>query len=179
MYKKEVAVIAKKTEDTRVNERIIARRVRLISDDGSQLGIMPIQEALKVASQEGLDLVEVASNADPPVCRIMDYGKYKYQTSKKVQEARKKSKSFQVKEIKFRPHTDVHDLEYKIRNLKKFLEKKNRVKLTVIFRGREMAYVDAGMELLEKVGQEVIDMGSVEQAPKREGRNLTMVIVPK
>jgi len=140
---------------------------------------MPIQEALKAASQEGLDLVEVASNADPPVCRIMDYGKYKYQTSKKVQEARKKGKTFQVKEIKFRPHTDVHDLGYKIRNLKKFLDKKNRVKLTVIFRGREMAYVEAGMELLEKVAEEVVDQGTVEQAPKREGRNLTMVIVPK
>lgn len=140
---------------------------------------MPIQEALKTASQEGLDLVEVASNADPPVCRIMDYGKYKYQTSKKVQEARKKGKTFQVKEIKFRPHTDVHDLGYKIRNLKKFLDKKNRVKLTVIFRGREMAYVEAGMELLEKVAEEVIDEGTVEQSPKREGRNLSMVIVPK
>ena len=153
--------------------------MRLISDDGRQLGVMPIQEALKVASQEGLDLVEVAANADPPVCRIMDYGKYKYQTSKKVQESRKKSKTFQVKEIKFRPHTDVHDLEYKIRNLKKFLDKKNRVKLTVIFRGREMAYVEAGMELLEKVAEEVFDIGTVEQTPKREGRNLTMVVVPK
>ena len=140
---------------------------------------MPIQEALQTASQKGLDLVEVASNADPPVCRIMDYGKYKYQTSKKVQEARKKSKTFQIKEIKFRPHTDVHDLGYKIRNLKKFLDKKNRVKLTVIFRGREMAYMEAGMELLEKVAEEVMDEGTVEQSPKREGRNLTMVIVPK
>ncbi len=140
---------------------------------------MPIQEALKTASQEGLDLVEVASNADPPVCRIMDYGKYKYQTSKKVQEGRKKGKTFQVKEIKFRPHTDVHDLGYKIKNLKKFLDKKNRVKLTVIFRGREMAYVGAGMKLLEKIAEEIIDEGTVEQSPKREGRNLTMVIVPK
>ena len=140
---------------------------------------MPIQEALKTASQKGLDLVEVASNADPPVCRIMDYGKYKYQTSKKVQEARKKGKAFQIKEIKFRPHTDVHDLGYKIRNLKKFLDKKNRVKLTVIFRGRELAYMEAGMKLLEKVAEEVIDEGTVEQSPKREGRNITMVIVPK
>jgi translation initiation factor IF-3 len=140
---------------------------------------MPIQEALKAASQEGLDLVEVASNADPPVCRIMDYGKYKYETGKQVQEGRKKSKTFQVKEIKFRPHTDVHDLGYKIRNLIKFLDKKNRVKLTVIFRGREMAYVEAGMELLEKVAEEVIDKGTVEQSPKREGRNLSMVIAPK
>ncbi|MBW1887351.1 MAG: translation initiation factor IF-3 [Deltaproteobacteria bacterium] len=171
--------MAKKTDGTRVNERIIARSVRLISGDGSQLGIMPIQEALKTASQEGLDLVEVASNADPPVCRIMDYGKYKYQTSKKVQEGRKKGKTFQVKEIKFRPHTDVHDLGYKIKNLKKFLDKKNRVKLTVIFRGREMAYVGAGMKLLEKIAEEIIDEGTVEQSPKREGRNLTMVIVPK
>ena len=141
--------------------------------------MMPIQEALKTASQKGLDLVEVASNADPPVCRIMDYGKYKYQTSKKVQGARKKGKTFQIKEIKFRPHTDVHDLGYKIRNLKKFLDKKNRVKLTVIFRGRELAYMEAGMKLLEKVAEGVIDEGTVEQSPKREGRNITMVIVPK
>jgi len=157
----------------------MAKRVRLISDDGSQLGIMPIQEALKTASQAGLDLVEVASNADPPVCRIMDYGKYKYQAGKKGQEGRKKGKTFQVKEIKFRPHTDSHDLGFKIRNLKKFLDKKNRVKLIVIFRGREMAYMEAGMKLLERVAEEVVDKGTVEQSPKQEGRNLTMVIAPR
>ena len=126
-----------------------------------------------------MDLVEVAPNSDPPVCRIMDYGKFKYQTSKKDQEARKKGKTFQIKEIKVRPHTDIHDLDFKIKNLKKFLDKKNRVKVTVIFRGREAAYMDAGKVILEKVAEEVMDMGSVEQPPKREGRTLSMIIVPK
>ena len=126
-----------------------------------------------------MDLVEVAPNSDPPVCRIMDYGKFKYQTSKKDQEARKKGKTFQLKEIKMRPHTDTHDLGFKIKNLKKFLEKKNRVKLTVIFRGREAAYMDAGMEILNKIVEEVMDEGTVEQPPKREGRTLSMIMVPK
>lgn len=171
--------IANKFDDIRINERIHAKTVRLISDDGQQLGIVPINEALDVASQKGLDLVEVAAKADPPVCRIMDYGKFRYQSSKKGQEARKKGKAFQIKEIKFRPHTDAHDLGYKIRNLKKFLNKKNRVKLTVMFRGRELAYKDTGVELLNRVAEEVVDEGTVDQPPKHEGRNLTMVIVPK
>jgi len=162
-----------------VNNRIHAKTVRLISLDGRQLGIASIRDALKAAMEEGLDLVEVAPNSDPPVCRIMDYGKFKYQASKKEQEARKKGKAFQIKEIKVRPHTETHDLEFKIRNLKRFLEKKNRVKLTVTFRGREMAYKDAGMELLKKVAEEVTDHGSVEQPPKEEGRNLSMIIVPR
>ncbi len=171
--------ITSKLDEINVNEMIRAKTVRLISDDGKQLGIVPIREALDTASEKGLDLVEVASNADPPVCRIMDYGKLKYQASKKVQEARKKGKAFQVKEIKFRPHTDEHDLAYKIRNLKKFLGKKNRVKLTVMFRGREFAYKEAGVELLNRIVEEVAEEGSIEQEPKSEGRNLTMVIVPK
>ena len=140
---------------------------------------MPVEEALNVAFEEGLDLVEVASNADPPVCRIMDYGKYKYQTSKKVQEARKKGKAFQIKEIKFRPHTDEHDLDYKIRNLKRFLAKKNRVKLTVMFKGREYAYQEAGIELLNRVAKEVAREGAIDKEARLEGRNVTMVLVPK
>lgn len=158
---------------------IRASQVRLISGSGEQLGIMPTRDALDIASKDGLDLVEVAPNSDPPVCRIMDYGKYKYQTSKKEQEGRKKTKAFQLKEIKFRPHTDEHDLNYKIRNLIKFLEKKNRVKLTVMYRGREYAYQEAGIVLLNKVAAEVQEYGSIEQEAKREGRNATMVIVPK
>lgn len=154
-------------------------KVRLISGDGEQLGIMTTQEALDVASDEGLDLVEVASNADPPVCRIMDYGKYKYQASKKDHDARKKGKVFQVKEIKFRPHTDEHDLDFKMKNLKKFLGKKFRVKLTVTFRGRENAYKNKGMELLQRIAHEIEDEGIIDQHPKYEGRNLTMVIAPK
>jgi translation initiation factor IF-3 len=151
----------------------------LISSDGKQLGIMPVEEALNVAGEEGLDLVEVASNADPPVCRIMDYGKFRYEASKKVQEGRKKGKASQLKEIKLRPHTDDHDLDYKIRNLKRFLDKKNRVKLTVMFKGREYAYQEAGIELLNRVANEVAENSTIEQEAKQEGRNVTMVIVPK
>ncbi len=163
----------------RVNERIQARTVRLIGVDGTQLGIIPIREALDSAKEVGLDLVEVAPNSDPPVCRIMDYGKYKYQSSKKVQGGKKKVKAVQLKEIKLRPHTDEHDLGFKIRNLKKFLEKKNRVKVSLIFRGRELEYINTGMELLERVAAEVEENGSVDQSPKPEGRNVTMVLVPK
>jgi translation initiation factor IF-3 len=154
-------------------------KVRLISSEGKQLGIMSIAEALNAAFEEGLDLVELAANADPPVCRIMDYGKYKYQASKKIQEARKKGKAFQIKEIKFRPHTDEHDLDYKIRNLKRFLAKKNRVKLTVMFKGREYAYRESGIELLNRVANEVTEEGSIDQEARLEGRNVTMVLVPK
>ena len=171
--------IANKTDDIRVNEKIIAKTVRLISSDGKQLGILPVNEAIDIAAGEGLDLVEVASNVDPPVCRIMDYGKFRYQTSKKAQETRKKGKSFQVKEIKFRPHTDEHDLGFKIKNLRKFLQNKNRVKLTVRFRGREFAYRDAGVDLLNRIAENVKDEGEVEVPPKSEGRNLMMLIVPK
>ncbi|MEE9611020.1 MAG: translation initiation factor IF-3 [Desulfatiglandales bacterium] len=171
--------IGKKIDDVRLNERILAKTVRLISVDGEQLGIVPFQDALASAREVGLDLVEVAPNSDPPVCRVMDYGKFKYQASKKDQEARKKGKAFQLKEIKLRPHTEEHDLGFKIRNIKRFLEKKNRVKVSVIFRGREMAYRDSGVELLERVAEEVMDQGSVDQAPKQEGRHLTMVIAPR
>ena len=153
--------------------------MRLISGSGEQLGIVSLPEALETARNEGMDLVEVAPNSDPPVCRIMDFGKFKYQASKKEQEARKKGKSFQTKEIKFRPHTDEHDLEFKIKNIKKFLDKKNRVKITVMFRGRELAYKEAGRDLLDRVAEEVIDVGSVDQPPKEEGRNLSMVVAPK
>ena len=158
---------------------IRASQVRLISSSGDQLGIMPVRDAIDIAGREGLDLVEVAPNADPPVCRIMDYGKYKYEASKKEQEARKKTKAFQLKEIKFRPHTDEHDLNTKIKSIIKFLEKKNRVKLTLMYRGRELAYQETGIELLNRIADEVKELGSVEQEAKKEGRNATMVLVPK
>jgi len=172
-------VIVKKTDDVNVNERIRAKSVRLIGSDGQQLGIMPTQEALDKAIQEGLDLVEVAPNSDPPVCKIMDYGKYKYQTSKKLQEGKKKSKTLQLKEVRVRPHTDEHDLDFKIRNIKKFLEKKDKVKVTVLFKGREMAYMDAGVALLGRISQDVAEHGAVEQPPTKEGWRLTMVLIPK
>jgi translation initiation factor IF-3 len=172
--------IVKKSDDVRINELIRSRTVRLISAEGEQLGIVSLHDALEAAKNEGLDLVEVAPNSDPPVCRIMDYGKFRYQASKKVQEARKKSRGGQMKEIKLRPHTEDHDLAFKIKNLRKFLEKKNRVKVTVFFRGREMAYMNAGEEILMRVAQEVSEDGAIEQPPTREARNrMTMVVIPK
>jgi translation initiation factor IF-3 len=172
--------IRKKTDDVRINERIRSSSVRLISADGEQLGILSIRDAIQVAGEDGLDLVEVAPNSDPPVCRVMDYGKFRYQAAKKVQEARKKSRGGQMKEIKLRPHTEDHDLGFKIKNLKKFLDKKHRVKITVFFRGREMAYMNAGVDLLKRVAEEISEDGTVEQPPTREARNrMTMVVIPK
>ena len=172
--------IGKKSVEVRINGRILARMVRLISVEGEQLGILSLQEALKVAKGDGLDLVEVSPNSDPPVCRIMDYGKFKYEAAKRVQETRKKSRASQLKEIKLRPHTEDHDLGFKIKNLKKFLDKKDRVKVSVFFRGREMAYMNAGVELLKRVAEEVMDKGTVDQPPTREARNrMSIVIVPK
>lgn len=171
--------IGKKSDDVNVNERIQARTVRLISAGGEQLGIMSAHEAVVAAREQGLDLVEVSPNSDPPVCRIMDYGKYKYEASKKFQEGKKKGKAVQVKEIRLRPHTEEHDLGFKIRNLKRFLEKKDRVKITVMFRGREMAYMDTAVKLLERIAEEVVEIGTVEQQPTREGWRVTMVILPK
>ena len=177
--KKGGRVIVKKTDDVNVNERIRAKAVRLIGAEGDQLGIMPTQEALEKAIQDGLDLVEVAPNSDPPVCKIMDYGKYKYQTSKKQQEGKKKSKTLQLKEVRVRPHTDEHDLDFKIKNIKKFLEKKDKVKVTVLFKGREMAYMNAGVALLGRIAQDAAEQGTVEQPPTKEGWRLTMVLIPK
>lgn len=172
--------IRKKADDVRINERIRSSSVRLISAEGEQLGILSVRDAIQVAKDDGLDLVEVAPNSDPPVCRVMDYGKFRYQAAKKVQEARKKSRGGQMKEIKLRPHTEDHDLGFKIRNLKKFLDKKHRVKITVFFRGREMAYMNAGEKLLKRVAEEISEVGTVEQPPTREARNrMTMVIIPK
>ena len=164
----------------RVNEQIRARVVRLISAEGDQLGIVSVREALDLAEKDGLDLVEVAPNSDPPVCRVMDYGKFRYETSKKVQETRKKSRGGQMKEIKLRPYTEEHDLGFKMKNLKKFLEKKHRVKVTVFFRGREMAFISAGEQLLNRLAEELADDATVEQPPTREARNrMTMVVIPK
>ncbi len=172
--------IRKKSDDVRINEKIHTRQVRLISAEGEQLGILTLEDALIQAKTEGLDLVEVAPNSDPPVCRVMDYGKFRYEASKKVQEARKKTKGGQMKEIKLRPHTEDHDLGFKVKNLKKFLEKKHRVKVSVFFRGREMAFMKAGDDLLRRVAEDVSDLGTVDQPPAREARNrMTMVIVPK
>ena len=140
---------------------------------------MSIDEALKVAREAGLDLVEVAPEAEPPVCRVMDFGRYKYQQSKKVAESRKKSSVIEIKEVKFRPKTGEHDYQFKLRNIQKFLAEKNKVKVSLMFRGREIAHADLGLALLEKVLQDIGESGQPEQMPKLEGRNMIMILGPK
>jgi len=151
----------------------------LIGDDGEQLGIVPLHEALAAAEEADLDLVEIAPQAVPPVCRVMDYGKFRFQESKRQHEARKKQKQSQVKEIKFRPRTDDADYQIKLRNIIRFLEDGDRAKVTLRFRGREMSHPELGMELLNRVEADLQEMGVVEQRPRMEGRQMVMVIAPK
>ena len=159
---------------------IRSEEVRVIDDEGEQLGVLPLAEALAKADDVGLDLVEVSPTAKPPVCRIMDYGKYRYEQSKKMQEAKKKQTVVEVKEIKLRPKTETHDLNFKIKNIRKFLEQKNKVKVTLRFRGREIIYADTlGREVLKKVGAAVEDVGVILQFPTMEGRQMAMFLGPK
>lgn len=151
----------------------------MIGPDGEQIGVVPLAEALRIAEDAGLDLVEVAPQADPPVCRIMDYGKYRFEQSKKLQAAKKKQKQIQVKEIKFRPGTGESDYQIKLRNLIRFLEEGDKAKVTVRFRGREMAHKELGMELLKRIEKDLEDYAVVEQHPKMEGRQMVMVLAPK
>jgi translation initiation factor IF-3 len=166
-----------KEPEVRINQRIRAREVRLVDADGSQLGVVSIQEALDLSDQRGVDLVEVAPNANPPVCRLMDYGKYKYELKK--QAAAKKQKSQTVKEIKFRPNIGDHDLDVKINHIREFLEDDNKTKIRIFFRGREIVHPELGRKLAEKILERVADLGGVDTPPKMEGKNLTMVIMPK
>jgi translation initiation factor IF-3 len=167
------------TKRVNVNQRIRAREVRLIGEDGEQIGIVPIAEALQIAGSKGLDLVEVASNAKPPVCRIMDYGKFKYEQKKKFQEAKKKQSTSQVKEIKVRPKTGDHDLDVKLRHVKRFLENRDKVKISMQFRGREIAYTGLGRDLMKKVAELASEFAVVEDYPKMEGRRMIMILAPK
>jgi translation initiation factor IF-3 len=153
--------------------------VRVIDPDGNQIGIIPTYKALATAADFGLDLVEISPSANPPVCKIMDYGRFKYEQTKKQQEAKKKQSTFQIKEIKIRPRTSDHDLQVKLGHIKRFLEKKDKVKVSVIFRGREIAFSERGKELLEKITIETADISIVEQFPKFEGRIMMMVLAPK
>jgi translation initiation factor IF-3 len=153
--------------------------VRVIGSDGHQVGVIPIAEALQMAEAAGLDLVEISPNVSPPVCRIMDFGKFQYEESKRKHAARKKQKQIQVKEVKFRPGTDVGDYQVKLRNLIRFLENGDKAKITLRFRGREMAHQELGMELLKRVEADLADYGTVEQRPRLEGRQMVMVINPK
>jgi translation initiation factor IF-3 len=151
----------------------------VIDPDGNQIGVMPVPQALAAAQEFGLDLVEVSPHAKPPVCKIMDYGRYRYEQTKKQQEAKKKQATFQLKEIKVRPKTGEHDLQTKLGHIKKFLERKDKVKVTVMFRGREIALADRGRELLALIAAEVEGLASVEQEPKFEGRTIMMILAPK
>ena len=163
----------------RINTLIRAPEVRLIGEDGQQVGVMPLKEALAHAAESNLDLVEVAPQANPPVCRIMDYGKFKYQQSKKQQEARRRQTTIQVKEVKVRPKIEEHDMAFKLRNIRRFLGDRDKVKVTMIFRGREMAHQDRGYRILKEMADSLEDVALVEQEPKHEGRTLFMIIAPK
>ena len=162
----------------RVNNAILSHELRLIGAEGENVGVVTPVRAMKLAEDAGLDLVEISPNANPPVCKIMDFGKYKYEQQKRESEARKKQKIIEVKEIKFRPGTDTHDYEVKMRNVYKFLENGDKVKITLRFRGREMAHLNLGRELLERIGDDVQEHGKVENMPKMEGRQMTMMIGP-
>lgn len=158
---------------------IRVREVRVISPEGEQLGILPIEEALALAQERDLDLVEVAPNERPPVCRIMDYGKYKYQQAKRSQEAKKRQKVIQMKEIKMRPKTEEHDYQFKMRHAHRFLEEGHKVKVTLLFRGREMDHTELGQRMLDRIITDCKDVSSVEQHPKLEGQTLTLILVAK
>ncbi|WP_435105858.1 translation initiation factor IF-3 [Arhodomonas sp. AD133] len=166
-------------DNRRVNQDIRVPQVRLINQDGEQAGIMDTRDALAMAEEAELDLVELDANAEPPVCRIMDHGKWKFEQQKKQQAAKKKQKQIQVKEVKFRPGTDEGDYNVKLRNLKRFLEEGDKVKVTLRFRGREMAHQELGLELLQRVEQDLEDIATVDQRPKMEGRLMVMMMSPR
>ena len=158
---------------------IRVREVRVVGADGAQLGIMPTQEALQFAEEQGFDLVEVAPNERPPVCRVMDYGKYKYQRSKRIKQQKSKQKVILVKEIKLRPKTEEHDYQFKLQHIKRFLHDGHKAKVTVIFRGREMAHTELGRRVLDRIVIDLEEVASVDQMPKQEGRNMTLLLSPR
>ena len=162
----------------RTNDRIRAFEVQVISSDKKHLGTFPIKEAVEMAKQEGLDLIEIAQNAKPPVCKITDIGKYRYDLQKKTNKAKKKQKIVNLKEIKLRPVTEVHDYNFKIKNAKKFLEKGDKVKFTVKFKGREMQHTNLGKELMTRIINDISTIGKVEVHPKFEGRQIIMIMQP-
>lgn len=171
--------IAAKKDETRLNDTITARRVRVTGADGETLGVMSLDEAKQLAYAADLDLVEISPNADPPVCRVMNYGKFQFEQNKKLQIAKKKQKQIQVKEIKFRPGTDEGDYQVKIKSLIKFLNEGDKTKITVRYRGREMAHRELGMEMLKRIETDLEELAIVEQFPKLEGRQMVMVMAPK
>lgn len=168
-----------RADEPRINREINAASIRLIDHNGNMLGVVSVSEAIKMAEQVGLDLVEISPTASPPVCKILDYGKYRYEAQKKAHEARKKQKVVQIKEIKLRPTIDKHDLEIKTRNILGFLDEGDKVRVTLRFRGREMDHTELGMQILEKVQAALIDHCKIEQSPRIEGKQITMTVGPK
>ncbi len=164
--------------DVRINREIRAKEVRVIDPEGKQLGILPVYEAQRLAINYELDLVEVSPKAEPPVCRIMDYGKFKYQQSKKAHDAKKKQAVIHLKEVKMRPKTEEHDFQFKLRHIERFLKEGNKTKITVVFRGRELAHPDLGRNMLNRITEEAKEWAKVEQPPKFEGRNFIMILAP-
>ena len=162
----------------KANERIRALHVQVISSDGKNLGTLSTQEAISIAREEGLDLIEISPNANPPVCKIIDIGKYKYDQQKKAHKAKKKQKVMNLKEIKLRPVTEIHDYNFKIKNAQKFLTKGDKVKFTVQFRGREMQHTNLGYELMQRITDDIASLGKIEVRPKFEGRQIIMIIQP-
>jgi translation initiation factor IF-3 len=167
-----------KGDEHRINDRIEAREVRLVNQDGEMIGVVPLRDALERADEVGLDLVEISPNATPPVCKILDYGKFKYEAQKKANAARKKQKVIEVKEIKMRPSIDQNDYSIKMKKVREFLDEGDKVKVTMRFRGREMAHQHLAMNILEKVKDEMADLAKIEQFPKLEGRQMIMVMAP-
>jgi len=167
-----------KPQGPKANERIRALDVQVISSSGSNLGTLPLKKAIEVAKEEGLDLIEISPNANPPVCKIMDIGKYKYDLQKKANNAKKKQKTVSLKELKLRPGTEIHDYNFKLKNAKKFLSKGDKVKFTVRFKGREMQHVQLGKDLMNRIIEDTKDIGKVETHPKFEGRQMIMIIQP-
>jgi len=163
----------------RINERIRVPAVRVIGDDGEQLGVMDVRDAVRAAREKGLDLVEVAPNADPPVCRIIDFGKYQYEAKKKANEAKKKQVTITVKEVKFRPGTDDHDYEYRMKHARGWLQEGDKVKATIWFRGREMTHRELGARILERLEKDLVDVGEVEARPRMEGNQMFIIFGPK
>jgi translation initiation factor IF-3 len=163
----------------RINYRIRSPEVRVIAEDGKMIGVLPVRQAMSIAQKEGLDLVEINPKAMPPVCKIMDFGKFKYEKKKKEREARKRQTVVELKEVKFRPNTDDHDIDVKVRSIKRFLGEKNKAKLTMRFRGREIAHQEIGRDLLMRVAESVAELGVISQQPRPEGKRMIMIISPK
>jgi translation initiation factor IF-3 len=163
----------------RINERIRVPAVRVIGDEGEQLGVMDVRDAVRAAREKGLDLVEVAPNADPPVCRIIDFGKYQYEAKKKANEAKKKQVTITVKEVKFRPGTDDHDYDYRMKHARQWLQDGDKVKATIWFRGREMTHRELGARILERLEKDLVDVGEVEARPRMEGNQMFIILGPK